>query len=401
VALLTDQTVDDEIGTDWAEILEKHTEEPPEPSTPAPKTEAADKVDKGGTAPAAPATGEEPPAPDAAAAARDEAGRFKKPASRPAKTEKVAAAPPADAAAEPPAGEQPARDLNRPPSTWRPTARAAWAALPEPVRAEIHKREADFMAGQSQLLPDARFGSSMQKVIEPYRMLIESDGGSPEGAVQELLRTAAVLRTGTLEQKLQTFANIANRYGINVRAFAMSQQPQQQGVPPGQQPPVYRDPRVDQLLHQLQTRDQQAAQQQAAAAQREQQQTESMVDRWMNEADASGNPKRPYVNDVINEMSAMIPALKEADPTLSHAQALELAYDRATWAHPEIRTLLQQAQQTALDAKRRTDSQTRVRDARRAASVNVPRRAAFQSPAQPGSIEETIASTARELGLIT
>jgi hypothetical protein len=392
VALLTDQAVDDEIGSDWSTILEKHTEEPPEPPAAPEKVEKAVVEPKGGDKPAT-----EPEPPEGADRPRDEVGRYK-PISKPAKVEKTAAAP-AEPPAEPPAeGQQ--RDLNRAPSTWRPTARAAWATLPEQVRAEIHKREADFMAGQSQLLPDARFGSSMQKIIEPYRMLIESDGGTPESSVQELLRTAAVLRTGTLEQKLQTFANIANRYGINVRAFAMSQQPQQQqGQVP--QPGMYRDPRVDQLLQQLQTRDQQEQQRHAAAAQAEQQQTEGMVNRWMNEADAAGNPKRPYVNDVINEMSALIPQLKEADPTLTHAQALEAAYERATWAHPEIRALLQSEQTTAAEAKRRTESQQRVANARRAASVNVPRRAAIPSPAKPGSIDETIAETARALGLIS
>jgi hypothetical protein len=168
-----------------------------------------------------------------------------------------------------------------------------------------------------------------------------------------------------------------------------------------QQAQQFRDPRVDQLIQQFQTREQQQAQEAQARAQAETQQTTSFVDRWMNEADAAGNPKRPYVGDVINEMSALIPQLKDADPTLTHAQALEQAYERATWAHPEIRVLLQQQQQQALDAKRRTDSQARVRDARRASSVNVPRRSSLPSQPPTGSLEETIASTARELGLIS
>jgi hypothetical protein len=150
---------------------------------------------------------------------------------------------------------------------------------------------------------------------------------------------------------------------------------------------------VDQLLAQ------QNAERQANA-QREQQQMESTVTRWMNENDASGNPKRPYLSDVINEMSALVPQLRSSDPTLTHAQALDAAYDRAIWAHPEIRTLLAQKQQTELDAQRRAENQTRVRDARRSGSVNVPRRGSTPSPGKPGSIDETIRETARALGMI-
>jgi hypothetical protein len=134
--------------------------------------------------------------------------------------------------------------------------------------------------------------------------------------------------------------------------------------------------------------------------QREQSDLESTVTRWMNEVGADGQPTRPYLSDVINEMSALIPQIKQANPLLTNAQALEEAYTRATWAHPEVRTLLQQKAATDLEATRQAENQTRVREAKRAASVNVPRRASTPTPGKPGSMEETIAATARELGLI-
>lgn len=381
---LTDKDIDDEIKSDWAEILERHQAEDPEPEQPAaPETPDPET-------PAEPVQAADPEKP--AEPERGADGRFRK-GPKPAK---AAPEPVAETPAEPPAEGQPQRDTARAPSTWRPTARAEWTKLPPAVQAEIHRREADFMAGQSQLLPDAKFGKDIRQVVEPYRMLIESEGGTPESAVQELLRTAAVLRTGTTQQKYQTMAAIAQRYGVDLRAFAP--RPAQAGQqPPGAAPQVpqqFRDPRVDELLSRM---NQDVQQRQAA----EQRTVEDVASRWMNEADAEGNPKRPYVADVIQEMTAMIPHIKAADPTLTHAQALEAAYERAIWAHPEIRTLLQQEQQAAATAKSAAENQRRVEAARRGASVNVPRRASTPSPAKPGSIEETIAATARELGMIS
>lgn len=407
---LNEAAVDQEIASDWKDILGRHTEET-HVDSPAPEPEKAKGAadDQGAAGKAAPAAAGEDESAAAAGEAdkpRDEAGRYK-PVTKPAKQDRVAAAAKpakadqaaddvqADAAKEVQPQPGQARDLNRPPSTWRPTARAEWAKLPEGVRAEIHRREADFLSGQSQLLPDAKFGSAMQKVIEPYRMLIEAENGTPERAVADLMRTAAIFRVGTPQQKYQAIADIARQFGLDLRVFGA--QPEQQGNSQGRpqpQPQQFQDPRVDQLLaHMRQT--------ETARAQREQQDMEATVTRWMNETDEKGEPRRPYLGDVINEMSALIPQLRQADPTLTHAQALEAAYERAIWAHPEIRELLQQQQQTVLDAKRRTDSQQRVASARRAASVNVPRRSSIPTPAKPGSLEETIAATARDLGLIS
>lgn len=416
MGVLADKDIDQTMAADWNEILERHTVEEEVEETPAAAGAQPDESAH------APADGQQ--ADTAGERQRDESGRFKPApkASKGTKTEGAAAKDSQPAAGKkgaqsagaegdqtqqpdpaaansqqlPADGQQ--RDITRPPSSWKPTARAEWAKLPESVRAEIHRRETDFMAGQSQLLPDAKFGKDMREVVEPFRMLIESEGGNPAAAVQDLLRTAAILRTGTPQQKYQTIANVANRFGLDLRVFAPRPQ---QGAQLGQQQPgsvpaqqQFRDPRVDQLLANMQTAEQQRVT-------RETTETEGLVSHWMNETDAQGQPKRPYVGDVINEMSALIPQIKQANPTLTHAQALEQAYERAIWGNPEIRMLLQQQQQTAADAQRRAENQQRTQGARRAASVNVPRRASTPAAAKPGTLEETLSATARELGLIS
>lgn len=385
---LNDKDIDESMAADWAKIQEKYTPEA-EDDTPAVEAEAVETIP----------------------VSREADGKFKakedvdaKPVKdakpTPVAADKLMASPSkeGDVAATPePATDQPqARDINRAPSTWKPAARAEFDKLSPAIKTEIHRREADFLNGQAQLAPDATMGKNMRQVIEPYRMLIEAEGGTPERAVADLFRTAAIFRTGSVQQKYQAVVDISQQFGIDLRYLAQAAV-EQQGQPPNpqmaQQPQQFRDPRVDQLLAHQQRQEQQRTQ-------REAQETESTVTRWMNEADPQGNPKRPYLGDVINEMSALVPQLRLSDPTLTHAQALDAAYDRATWAHPEIRALLTQKQQTDLDAQRRTDNQERVRDARRAGSVNVARRGSTPAPGKPGRLEDTIAATARELGLI-
>ena len=400
---LSDKDVDADIASDWAAIQEKYAPEPVDDT-------AIEGGEGAASAKGVPAlehdetdTGEKIPVSreaDGKFKAQDKAGKDAKPAieksAKPStKTAQPAAADDAKPAAEASTDQPQARDINRAPSTWKPTARAEWDKLSPAIKAEIHRREADFQNGQAQLLPDATLGKNLRQVIDPYRAMIEAEGGTPERAVADLFRTAAIFRTGTIQQKYQAIAVVANQFGIDLRRFA-GQPAAAGGTQPTtqQQPSEFRDPRVDQILA-AQNRERQEQ------LQREQQQTESTVTRWMNEVDAQGNPKREYLSDVINEMSALVPQIRAADPSLTHAQALDAAYDRAIWAHPEIRGLLTQKQQTDLEAQRRAANQSRVRDAKRAGSVNVPRRASTPSPGKPGTIEQTIEQTARELGFFT
>lgn len=374
---LNDKDIDDTMAADWAAIQDKYAgEEVAE--APVDETEA----------PADPVAPVEPETP---ARARDETGKFAKEAAKPVEKAPVVKAPAAKEVAAPEPAEvaaapELARDINRAPSTWKPTARAEWEKLPPAVRTEIHRRETDFLNGQSQLLPDAKFGKSVTEIMAPYKMLIEAEGGTYEGAIADMMKTAAMLRMGTPQQKQQLFLQTAAQFGVDLRGFQAQ---------PGQQPQqTFQDPRVDQLLAQLNQERQQTAQ-------REQQSLEGTVTTWMNENDAQGKPVRPYLGDVMTEMSVLVPQIRTQSPSLSHDQVLQQAYERATWGNPEIRALLLQQQTQGASQTRSAENQNRVREAKRAASVNVPRRASLPTPGKPGTLEDTIANTARELGLIT
>lgn len=368
---LVETTIDDEMAADWAKIQEKHAVEesetaPVETKAEEPATEPVqDRGDgrrtNGTFAPKAKDT-----IPEAAAAVDD------------------GASAPIPVQADPAAQSS---DLSKPPSTWKPVARAEWDKLSPAIRAEVHRREADWSKGRQELIPDAQLGRSMREVVAPYKALIDAEaGGRPEVAFAELMKTAAILRMGTAEQKRNVVLGVAKQYGVDLSQ--VTQAPVQTGQP--QQ--TFQDPRVDQLLQHLNQQEQQRQT-------NEQQQLEAAVVNWMDAKDATGAPKYPYLGDVANEMQVLVPQIRQSNPSFSHEQVLQSAYERATWASPEVRPLLLQAQ--AAEAARPSDNQNRVREAKRAASVNVPRRASIPSAGPPGTLEDTLTQTARTLGLLT
>jgi hypothetical protein len=371
MSVLADKDVDSTMAADWAAIQERHAlDEPdPEPVSETPVESPAEPVvDRG--------DGRRPD------------GKFAPKAKDPVVVEPVNKDLPV---AEPVVGAKGQKlDITQAPSTWKPAARQEFAKLPETVRAEIHRRETDALNGQSQLLPDAQFGKSVRSVVEPYRMLIESEGGTPERAIGDLLRTAAQLRMGTPQQKLEVISRVAQQYGVDLRAFA-PQIGQQPGQPNPQPPQTFQDPRVDVLIRQMQ-------QDVTYRQQTEQTALEGSVTNWMNAQDAQGQPLRPYVADVFDQMNALVPQVRQANPSLNNDQVLQQAYETAIWGNPEIRPLLIAAQTAPV---RDPANQNRVREARRAASVNVPRRASTPSAGKPGTMDETLAETARALGLIS
>jgi hypothetical protein len=142
-------------------------------------------------------------------------------------------------------------DVNRPPSSWKPAAKAAWMSLAPEIRTEIHRRESDFLHGGKAQQVDADFGRTIKQTVEPYRMLIDAEGGTPEKAIGALLRTAAIFRTAQPQEKLQALFSIAQQYNVPLAEymqaeFAKAKDPNAPATPA--QPQTFQDPRVDQLL---------------------------------------------------------------------------------------------------------------------------------------------------------
>lgn len=343
----------------------------------------------------------EPTEPVKAEKARDETGKFtSKESATPAKADTQK--PLETAASEQEVAEQPLVttkgqpiDINRAPSSWKPAAKAAWAALPEPVRAEIHRRESDALHGYKDVKENADFGQSVKSTLEPYRMLIEAEGGTPERAIADTMRTAALFRVGTPQQKLDAIFDIDKRFNVGLGTYIQSEfnrLAMAQGQPPLQPQPQapYRDDRVDQLMAKMQ----QEERERAAHAERT---SNSAVENFVNAKDAKGEPLYPFVDNVLNDMSDRVSAIRRQNPAMEHTEALKQAYEAAVWANPETRAvLLGQQQATANQPK---ETLRKVEKAQRASAVNVPKRGALPPTEPPKSLDETIRETGKALGM--
>ena len=375
--VIDDKSLDVSIDDDIRETLRNIQARSTEPEAETPTEEVAEE-------PAEPKT-ERARAPD---------GKFAKESAAPAE------AP--DTPAQPEGQTEPAEpalnvDLNRAPSSWKPAAKAAWANLPPEIRAEVHRREADFhnTTLKGPLKENADFGQSIKQVIEPYRAMIEAEGGTPDRAVADLLRTAALFRTGSPQAKLQGLLQLDQQFNVGLRQYMQQQlaQPTE-----GQtQPQQFSDPRVDQMMQSLQAieRERQAEQQRQAQAQ--ERATNDAVNSFISAKDDKGAPLYPFVDNVIDEMNLLVAEHRRRNPGADHGQILKQAYEQAVWANPETRSVLiaqQQAKASQPEANLR-----KVEQAKRATAGYVPKRGALPASAPPLSMDDTIRETAKALGM--
>jgi len=258
---------------------------------------------------------------------RDEAGRF--------------APKEAPVEAQEPSEPKPQRKY---PSSWKRELEPVYRRLeadPElaAVLDEVERREGDFHKGVEQYKSKAQFAEAMEKAISPYMATIQSMGASPDYAVQSLLAADHRLRYGTPTDKAQAMQQLAQFYGIDLGAV-----PQQ----------AQTDPTIDALQRELYQLRHQVQQQ----FQQHEQVSEAQI---LSDIDAFKADK-PHFETVRKAMAAMIQAGEAAN--------LQEAYDKAVWAHPEIRTSLIEQQRKADEAKRKEEAQ-RAAAAAKSAAVQV------------------------------
>ena len=271
------------------------------------------------------------------------------------------------------------------PSTLTAEAKSKWAELPDWAKKEFHKREADSVKGfeniKAELSEAAEYGQRFRAVVDPYLPMIQSEGGDAESAVQEMLNTAYILRTGTPQYKAQAALQLAQQYGfINDMVAILSGNVQN---PNYAQPP--RDPRVDELLRQ----------QEEEKRLREQETLDSgvrQVEEFASATDENGQLLHPYFENVKHDMYAVLQS--------GRADDLETAYEAALWMNPETRVLQEREQTSQIEQKRQEQAKERAKKARKANKVNIAKRGDHESssPEKPtGSIEDTMRETMERL----
>jgi hypothetical protein len=225
-----------------------------------------------------------------------------------------------------------------PPSTFTPEGKAEFMKASPALQKEILKREQDMMRGIEQYREAANTAERVQRAFSPYMATINSLGVTPEVAIQHLLTADHKLRYGSPHEKAAELGRIAQQFGVDIGQLST------------EQPAV--DPTVQALQSKINQLEQYLNQQTTQAQTAEQQFVKSEISKF------ESNPENLYFNDVRGHMGAL----------LNSGQATDLkdAYDKACWANPQIREILQRQQNEESERKRLADLAQKSQTAKRA-----------------------------------
>lgn len=270
---------------------------------------------------------------------RDEDGKFK------AKEEGITPGPKSGPKAQ---GE-------RAPASWKPEVREHWAQLPDPVRAEIQRREVEVQRTLQESAEARKNFDAVMKTVAPYEAFIKAEGSNPIQAIDNLMSTAARLRTGTAPELATMVAGIVNQYGIGRfgNQFIELLDSALAGQAPKQDT---QQVALEQVLNQklapvqqMLTQFQQAQLQQQQLAE---QQAQTEVEQFLAKAE--------FGNDVREEMADILEMAQRKGQNMSLADA----YKKAVMVNDNVRSVLEQR------AKARS-AQTQNSAAQRAKSAAV------------------------------
>lgn len=302
---------------------------------------------------------------------RDETGKFK------AKTEE---------GIQPGPKSGPRQQGERAPQAWRPEIREHWGKLPEPVRQEIQRREVEVQRTLQESAEARRNFDAVMKTIEPYQAFIKAENSNPLQAIDNLMSTAARLRTGTAPELAQLVAGIVNQFGTG--RFGNQFIELLDGALAGQAPRV--DPQqaaLEQALNQrlapVQNMLQQFQQAQQMQQQRVVKQAQSQVGQFLQRAE--------FGQDVREEMADLLETAQRRGQNLS----LVDAYKKACMLNDRVRSVLQ-SRAKARGAQTQTQAAQRARSAAVSVTGAAPAGALRQEPTDVRSaIEAAIAMSSR------
>lgn len=248
---------------------------------------------------------------------------------------------------------------DRPPQSWKPETRQHWQALPAEVRGEIARREGEFARAMQETAEARRFSDAVMKTIAPYEMFIKAENSNPIQAIDNLMSTAARLRTGTAPEIAGLVSQLVNQFGVGRFGPGFIEALDQALV--GQTP--QQDPREVQMRRQLEQEIAPVKQFMSQFQQMQQAQEQQLQAAAGNEVGGFlANPKYEFAMDVKDDMADLIELAHKRGREMS----LEEAYERATRAHPSISKILAKRDQATA-----AQSRTQVAQRARSAAVSV------------------------------
>lgn len=219
------------------------------------------------------------------------------------------------------------------PKTWTKAALEKWATVDPVVKAEIAKREEDFLNGITQYKDAADVGLAYSKVVEPYAPMLAAENVDPVQMFQSFASNHYLLSRGTPEQKIQLAAGLINGYNIPLGDLL-------DYIADGGTAPAQQDPAFLALRKELDDLKGTITSAQTAEQTRQQEVIAKEVDAF------AADPAHPHFDELANDIHKLFGA--------GLATSLQEAYDKALYANPTTR----QAEIDRLTAERTSANQS-------------------------------------------
>jgi hypothetical protein len=257
------------------------------------------------------------------------------------------------------------------PQSWKPGAREAWASVPPDVRAEVYRREKEAARVVQESHQARGVTEYVQQLHQRYAPALQAEGVDVLTAAGNLMDLSSRLRFGQPHEKAAIAAQIIRGYGVDVEALANALDGQQQ--PQQRQQPMM-DPRVDQLLEELNSVKQQRA--------------EAVQQKAVGEVEAFGEGKE-FFTDVREDMADILEVAARRKIDLS----LEQAYERACKMQPDIAKVLE-----AREAAKRAGTGRQSTQQARLAASSVRGTPGTVSTSQPDNLRGAIEAAIEQVG---
>lgn len=241
----------------------------------------------------------------------------------------------------------------RAPASWRPETREHWASLPEAVRSEVARREAEVTKTLQETAEVRKHAEAFARTIAPYEAYIRAENSNPIQAIDHMMATAVKLRTSTGPELANMLAGLVQQFGTG--RFGPNFVEMLDGALAGNTPQIdHTQQQIQNVLQQQLAPVQQFMSQFQQAQVMQQQQ---LADRASQEV-MSFLKQTEFGNDVKQEMADLMEVAQRRGQDLS----LQDAYRQACMMNTAVRSALQN-RANAKSAQTQADIAQRARSA--------------------------------------
>ena len=236
-----------------------------------------------------------------------------------------------------PDSKQPAIQAPDMPKSLKVEMKTHWEKAPPELRQAIAQREADFERGINTYKSRDAEAKAITELFQPYEWMLRNENATPATAIAPLLQTAALLRTGTPQQKSQAVAQMISQFQIPLDQVAAHF---------GGQPPT-QDNHYNQLAQQVQQLTQHITQSQYEAQKQNESRALSVIQQF------AADPANAHFEAVQDRMLSLLQAPHVLGDTgnMSEREKLQLAYETAIRLDPAISQQMFAQQQQTLQAQ--------------------------------------------------